>query len=72
MEKMKICMKKVESSQFYQTLLKQIRTPEVLDSFFRVLSSDLKMQMVIYGIGSIESYETPRVQLSVAILMKKE
>ncbi|GFY89046.1 sensitivity to red light reduced protein [Actinidia rufa] len=29
------------------------------------------MQMVIYGIGSIESYETPRLQLALAILMKK-
>ncbi|XP_015575817.2 protein SENSITIVITY TO RED LIGHT REDUCED 1 [Ricinus communis] len=71
-EKMNICMKKVENSQFYQTLLEQIQTPESLDSFHKVLGSELKMQMVIYGIGSIESYETPRIQLSVAILMKKE
>ncbi|KAK2634820.1 hypothetical protein Ddye_029612 [Dipteronia dyeriana] len=28
--------------------------------------------MVIYGIGSIESYETPRLQLSLAILMKRK
>ncbi|EEF49571.1 leucine-rich repeat-containing protein, putative [Ricinus communis] len=69
---MNICMKKVEKSQFYQTLLKQIQTLEILDSFHRVLGSELKMQMVIYGIGSIESYETPRIQLSIAILMKKE
>jgi hypothetical protein len=30
------------------------------------------MPMVIYGIGSIESYETPRFQLSLAILMKRK
>ncbi|WMV13406.1 hypothetical protein MTR67_006791 [Solanum verrucosum] len=29
------------------------------------------MQMVIYGIGSIESYEPPRLQLSLAILIKR-
>ncbi|XP_050231923.1 protein SENSITIVITY TO RED LIGHT REDUCED 1 [Mercurialis annua] len=71
-EKMKISMKKVENSQFFRTLLEQIRTPEVLGSFQKVLGSELKMQMVIYGIGSIESYETPRIQLSAAILMKNE
>ncbi|KAF8395661.1 hypothetical protein HHK36_019611 [Tetracentron sinense] len=30
------------------------------------------MQMVIYGIGSIESYESPRLQLSLAILTKRK
>ena len=29
------------------------------------------MQMVMYGIGSIESSEPPRLQLGLAILMKK-
>jgi hypothetical protein len=37
-----------------------------------VLGFELKMLMVIYGIGSIESYETPRFQLSLAILMKRK
>lgn len=71
-EKMQICMKKVENSQFYTNLLEQVRTPEIMDCFHRVLGSESKMQMVIYGIGSIESYETPRIQLSIAILMRKE
>ncbi|GMI80329.1 SENSITIVITY TO RED LIGHT REDUCED 1 [Hibiscus trionum] len=31
-----------------------------------------KIQMVIYGIGSIESHETPRLQLSLALLMKRK
>ncbi|GFY89056.1 sensitivity to red light reduced protein [Actinidia rufa] len=39
--------------------------------FLGFLGSEPKMQMVIYGIGSIESYETPRLQLALAILMKK-
>ncbi|RWR72368.1 Sensitivity To Red Light Reduced-like protein [Cinnamomum micranthum f. kanehirae] len=29
------------------------------------------MQMVIYGIGSIDSYEPPRLQLSMAILLSR-
>jgi hypothetical protein len=32
----------------------------------------MKMQMVIYGIGSIELYEPPRLQLSIAMLMKRD
>ncbi|XP_034705599.1 protein SENSITIVITY TO RED LIGHT REDUCED 1-like [Vitis riparia] len=38
----------------------------------RVLGSELKMQMVLYGICSIESYEPPRLQLSLAILLKRK
>ncbi|PSS24322.1 Protein SENSITIVITY TO RED LIGHT REDUCED like [Actinidia chinensis var. chinensis] len=71
MQKMQICMKKVESSEFFCTFIDQIQTPQILDCIFRVLGSEPKMQMVIYGIGSIESYETPRLQLALAILMKK-
>lgn len=70
--KMQICMNKIESSPFYHTLMDQIQTPEILGHFYRVLDSESKMQMVIYGIGSIESYETPRLQLSLAILLKKK
>ncbi|XP_057976585.1 protein SENSITIVITY TO RED LIGHT REDUCED 1 [Malania oleifera] len=72
MQKMLICLKKLESSQFYQSFLDQIQTPNILDSLLRILGSELKMQMVIYGIGSIESYESPRLQLSLAILMKRK
>ncbi|WZZ21669.1 hypothetical protein YC2023_123056 [Brassica napus] len=35
-------------------------------------SDDLELQMVVYGIGSIEAYESPRFQLSIAVLMKRE
>ncbi|KAF5445981.1 hypothetical protein F2P56_031648 [Juglans regia] len=71
-QKMQICMKKIESSSFYRTLLDQIQTPEILHCLHRVLGSESKMQMVIYGIGSIESYEPPRLQLSLAVLMKRK
>ncbi|KAF3441432.1 hypothetical protein FNV43_RR15346 [Rhamnella rubrinervis] len=72
MQKMQICMKKLEVSQFFLTLLDQIQTPEISDSFHNVLGSELKMKMVIYGIGSMESYESPRQQLSLAILLKRK
>ncbi|XP_059651984.1 protein SENSITIVITY TO RED LIGHT REDUCED 1 [Cornus florida] len=72
MKKMQSYMKRVESSPFYCTFINQIQTPQILDSIFRVMGSEPNMQMVIYGIGSIESYEPPRLQLCLAILMKRK
>lgn len=71
-QKLLICMKKLEGSQFYLTCIDQIQSPKLHDSIYRVLGFESKMQMVIYGIGSIESYETPRLQLSLAILIKRK
>lgn len=71
MQKIQITLKKLEISQFFLTLLDQIETPEMMSCFHRVLSSEVKMKMVIYGIGSVESYESPRLQLSLAILLKR-
>lgn len=71
MQKIQSCIKKLESSSFWLTFLNQLQTPEILDWFLKAVSSKGKMQMVIYGIGSIESYEPPRLQLSLAILMKR-
>ena len=72
MQKIQICIEKLENSTFYHVLLDQVQTPHMLEAFFRVLGSELKMQMVVYGIGSIESYEPPRLQLSLAILLKRK
>ncbi|XP_021901675.1 protein SENSITIVITY TO RED LIGHT REDUCED 1 [Carica papaya] len=72
MQKMETSMRRIENSQFYASFLEQIQSSDMLDRFHKVLGSDLKMQMVIYGIGSIESYEPPRFQLSLAILMKRK
>lgn len=71
MQKMVVCMKKLESSKFFCNFMDRIHTPQISDHISRVLGSETKMQMVIYGIGSLELYEPPRVQLSLAILMKK-
>lgn len=71
-QKMEISMKKIESSKFYTAFLEQLKSPEVSDQFRLVLGSETQLQMVMYGIGSIESYESPRFQLSIAILMRRE
>lgn len=72
MQKMQTCLKKLETSKFYELFLNQVQGSEVSACFSRVLGSEPKMNMVIYGIGSIESFEAPRLQLSLAILMKRK
>lgn len=70
-QKMERCINRIEGSEFYHTFRDQIQT-SVVDYFNRVLGSEIKMQMVIYGIGSIKLYEPPRLQLSLAILMRRD
>ncbi|KAI4342792.1 hypothetical protein MLD38_027373 [Melastoma candidum] len=72
LQKIDSSMKKVESSSFYHDFFEQLQSEEVSNSFSVVLGSEEKMQVVIYGIGSVESYETPRLQLSLALLMKRK
>lgn len=71
MHKMQSYIEKVEKSQFYKDFLDQIETPEMTEEFLRVRGSQDKMQMIIYGIGSIESFDPPRLQLSLAVLLKR-
>ncbi|RID41360.1 hypothetical protein BRARA_J01328 [Brassica rapa] len=71
-KKMESSIKKLESSKFYTALIEQLKSPEVSDQFRLVLGTETQLQMVVYGIGSIEAYESPRFQLSIAILMKRE
>ncbi|XVE86164.1 hypothetical protein DITRI_Ditri18aG0013800 [Diplodiscus trichospermus] len=72
MHKVQICMSRIENSRFFLTFLDQMQSEEVLNHFHRVLGSELKLQMVIYGIGTIECLETPRLQLSLALLIKRK
>ncbi|PIM98676.1 hypothetical protein CDL12_28839 [Handroanthus impetiginosus] len=72
MQKMQNCIQKLANSEFCHSLLNQMQNPDTLNRFLKVLGSETKMQMVIYGIGSIESFEPPRLQLSLAILMKRK
>ncbi|KAK6143298.1 hypothetical protein DH2020_023646 [Rehmannia glutinosa] len=72
MQKMQICIQKLANSEFCHSFLNQMEEPDMLNKFLKVLGSEKMMQMVIYGIGSIESFEPPRLQLSLAILMKRK
>ncbi|XP_028794891.1 protein SENSITIVITY TO RED LIGHT REDUCED 1 [Neltuma alba] len=72
MQKIERSINKVESSQFYHSLRDQLQTPPISEHLHKVLGLESKMPMVIYGIGSLESYEPPRLQLSLAILMKRD
>lgn len=72
MERIQTCLKRLENSQFYQVLMDQIESPEIMDSINRTLGSQMTFEMVIYGVGSIESYEPPRLQLCLAILLKRK
>ncbi|KAM0020383.1 putative SRR1-like protein [Helianthus debilis subsp. tardiflorus] len=72
MQKMQICIQKLEKSRFFSVFLDQIVASEASDHFRKVTGSEHKLNMVIYGIGSIESFESPRLQLSLAILMKRK
>ncbi|VFQ94770.1 unnamed protein product [Cuscuta campestris] len=71
-QKIQTCIQRLENSCFWQTFLNQLQTGETSDRINQVLGSETKVCMVIYGIGSIESFESPRLQLSLAILMKRE
>ncbi|GKA17541.1 protein sensitivity to red light reduced 1 [Tanacetum coccineum] len=72
MQRIQNTIEKLESSYFFYIFFKQICSPEVLECFRKLRGSDEKIKMVIYGIGSIEAYEGPRLQLSLAILMKRK
>ncbi|KAL6513370.1 sensitivity to red-light reduced protein [Orobanche gracilis] len=71
MQKMEICIQKLANSAFCRSFFNQMENPDTLDKFVKVLGSDEKMPMVIYGIGSIETFEPPRLQLSLAISLKR-
>ncbi|KAL2320093.1 hypothetical protein Fmac_029062 [Flemingia macrophylla] len=71
MQKMKRSIDRIESSEFYHTFRDQIQT-SIVYYINMLLGSEINMQMVIYGIGSIEMYEIPRLQLSLALLMRKD
>ncbi|KAK4414542.1 protein SENSITIVITY TO RED LIGHT REDUCED 1 [Sesamum alatum] len=72
MQKMQNYIEKLENTEFCLSFFDQMQSPEMLSRFLKVLGSEEKMEMVIYGIGSIESFEPPRLQLSLALLMKRK
>ncbi|XP_068658673.1 protein SENSITIVITY TO RED LIGHT REDUCED 1-like isoform X1 [Aristolochia californica] len=72
LQKLESYIKTLENSKFFQTFINQLENPEILNKFSQVLSSERQFLMVIYGIGSIEFYDSPRLQLSLAVLLKRK
>ncbi|KAL0397630.1 UNVERIFIED_CONTAM: protein SENSITIVITY TO RED LIGHT REDUCED 1 [Sesamum calycinum] len=72
MQKMQNYIQKLENTEFCLSFFDQMQSPEMMSRILKVSGSEEKMQMVIYGIGSIESFEPPRLQLSLALLMKRK
>lgn len=70
--KLDLSMKRLESSQFYSTFMEQMEQQDISSCFQKVLGPEPRLQMVVYGIGSIESYEPPRLQLSLALSIKRK
>ncbi|KAL7083723.1 hypothetical protein ACP275_14G180400 [Erythranthe tilingii] len=72
LQKMHTCIEKLENSEFCNSLFAQMQDPEMSDKFLKLSGTAKKLEMVIYGIGSIESFESPRLQLGLAILIKRK
>ncbi|KAK1394422.1 hypothetical protein POM88_013478 [Heracleum sosnowskyi] len=72
MEKMQICMKTLEDSQFFQAFLTQTETPQLSEKILKALGTESSMQMVICGLGNIGSNLDSQQQLSLALLMKRK
>lgn len=72
-KKMHNCLKKLEDSDFYNKFVEQLQSPQVLNNILRAASaeSEQQIQMVVYGIGSIANSEKSRLQLCLALLLKR-
>ncbi|XP_028762663.1 protein SENSITIVITY TO RED LIGHT REDUCED 1-like [Neltuma alba] len=69
---MKKCINELKKSPFYRDFQIQFQSSPISRRIQRLLGSKSKMQMVIYGIGSISECKSSQLQLSLAILMKKD
>ncbi|XP_020276426.1 protein SENSITIVITY TO RED LIGHT REDUCED 1 [Asparagus officinalis] len=69
LSKLQSSLSKLKSSQFYNQFLSQLQCPQIQSGLNKLLSFNPQFDLIIYGIGSIDSYETPRLQLSLALLI---
>jgi len=75
MNEMKHSIKSMKKSRFYREFLRQMNGSEIMGEMRRVQQTDtnhMPFQMVLYGLGSIENSEASRLQLALAVLMKKD
>nr|CAD1828763.1 unnamed protein product [Ananas comosus var. bracteatus] len=72
-ERMESSIRRLESSRFYRRFLSRLRGRQIQRALASVSpSSGSSIRMVVYGVGSIESYEPPRLQLALALLLRRE
>nr|XP_010920766.1 protein SENSITIVITY TO RED LIGHT REDUCED 1 [Elaeis guineensis] len=72
LQRMQAAIRRLQSSRYYQRFLSRLRDAQIRNGLARVLGSGREFQMVVYGIGSIESYDPPRLQLALAVLLRRE
>ncbi|CAA6669561.1 unnamed protein product [Spirodela intermedia] len=71
--KLRSTMARLEASTFYRRFLSQLRDePKVRDNLLKISPLPEPILIVLYGVGSIESYEPPRLQFSLALLLRRE
>lgn len=67
--KLKSTINKLRSSQFYTHFVELLDSPQIQTGINKLLEFSSTFQFIIYGIGSIDSYESPRLQLGLALLI---
>lgn len=73
LQKLRSAMARLEASTFYRRFLSQLRDePKIRDNLLKISPPPEKILIVLYGVGSIESYVPPRLQLSLALLLQQE
>ncbi|XP_065034880.1 protein SENSITIVITY TO RED LIGHT REDUCED 1-like [Musa acuminata AAA Group] len=72
LQRMESAIRRLECSSFYRRFLLRLRGHLVQHGLARALSSALEIRMVVYGVGSIESYDPSRLQLALAILLRRD
>lgn len=77
LRKIESTIDRLEKSKFYNRFVSRLNCSEIRDgiSKIRVSESGLDLQpirLVAYGIGSIESYPAPRLQLALITLLRRQ
>ncbi|KAK8965149.1 Protein SENSITIVITY TO RED LIGHT REDUCED 1 [Platanthera guangdongensis] len=71
LHRMQSSIRRFDNSRFGRRFLSRLRDPQIQERFHELTASCSQIQIVAYGIGSIESYETPRLQLALALRLKE-
>ncbi|XP_055817952.1 protein SENSITIVITY TO RED LIGHT REDUCED 1-like isoform X2 [Solanum dulcamara] len=73
LKEIELLKKNVENSELYSEMRLDLKQNKTLQKhFFRILGSHSHVQVVIYGLGSIEYNFSSQFQLAVALLLKRD